>query len=582
MEVTSENFQEVLDELDTVLPDAAFLAIDGEFTGLIAGPAANAFNTPKQYYDSIRSGSMDFLLVQLGLSVFTYDTERDTYMQRSYNFYVFPRPFNRMAPDCRFMCQASSVAFLIDKGFDFNKLFRLGIPYLTSEDRNILKKKLEMKQQSKEKSAELILISEEDKPCIEDICSRIDGFVKSEEEELSMEWCNSYIRKVLRQEVKLRWPGIIKVDAKSDVSNKFVIKKMGTIDEEEQKESERKEQDELELKQASGLSTLVEKISKSKKLLVGHNMFFDICHIIHQFVQPLPAKYTTFKSQVQELFPRILDTRIMCQSPKFKGIVRMSHLHILLETVSKEPFTMPKVEGVEGRCYSTQTDKTHEAGYDAYITGLCFISLSNYLGSLENPKVSTVLSDSPLLESFMNKVIFGRLIDMPYISLNGEDPNPSRDHVFHITFPKTWRTNEIQQKFQPVGGILIHWINDTSAYVSLKKRNQRAMVLKKVRQTKQFQILSYADHQASLEIKDNDSVNANDDKLENNKAEEAPSANVITAEEEEEQSREDKDDKGEENEWKMVVGKRKRKLSASENPSKTSPKRTFVEDTTWE
>jgi len=35
----------------------------------------------------------------------------------------------------------------------------------------------------------------------------------------------------------------------------------------------------------------------------------------------------------------------------------------------------------EGHGYTTLTDKYHEAAYDAYVTGLCFISMANYLGN---------------------------------------------------------------------------------------------------------------------------------------------------------------------------------------------------------
>ena len=35
----------------------------------------------------------------------------------------------------------------------------------------------------------------------------------------------------------------------------------------------------------------------------------------------------------------------------------------------------------EGHGYTTLSDKYHEAAYDAYITGLCFISMANYLGN---------------------------------------------------------------------------------------------------------------------------------------------------------------------------------------------------------
>lgn len=34
--------------------------------------------------------------------------------------------------------------------------------------------------------------------------------------------------------------------------------------------------------------------------------------------------------------------------------------------------------------YDTAQEQLHEAGYDAYITGLCFISMANYLGNAED------------------------------------------------------------------------------------------------------------------------------------------------------------------------------------------------------
>lgn len=70
----------------------------------------------------------------------------------------------------------------------------------------------------------------------------------------------------------------------------------------------------------------------------------------------------------------------MCQSQQFKDRVSSSNLSVLLDIMGKFPFSIPDVEAIEGRSYSTLTDKTHEAGYDAYITGLCFIAMSNYLG----------------------------------------------------------------------------------------------------------------------------------------------------------------------------------------------------------
>lgn len=76
----------------------------------------------------------------------------------------------------------------------------------------------------------------------------------------------------------------------------------------------------------------------------------------------------------------LLDTKVICQSQQFKELVSSSNLNFLLDIVSKPPFSIPDVEPVEGRSYSLLSEKSHEAGYDAYITGLCFIALSNYLG----------------------------------------------------------------------------------------------------------------------------------------------------------------------------------------------------------
>lgn len=67
------DFQDVMGELDKVLEEASFLCIDTEFTGLNVGPDSTPFDSPAQYYSKIRSGSMNFLLVQFGLSVFTFE-----------------------------------------------------------------------------------------------------------------------------------------------------------------------------------------------------------------------------------------------------------------------------------------------------------------------------------------------------------------------------------------------------------------------------------------------------------------------------------------------------------------------------
>ncbi|KAL0617501.1 Poly-specific ribonuclease PARN [Plecturocebus cupreus] len=53
----------------------------------------------------ITGHSMDFLLFQFGLCTFKYDYTDSKYVTKSFNFYVFPKPFNRSSPDVKFVCQ---------------------------------------------------------------------------------------------------------------------------------------------------------------------------------------------------------------------------------------------------------------------------------------------------------------------------------------------------------------------------------------------------------------------------------------------------------------------------------------------
>jgi poly(A)-specific ribonuclease len=47
-----------------------------------------------------------------------------------------------------------------------------------------------------------------------------------------------------------------------------------------------------------------------------------------------------------------------------------------------------------------------------------------------------------------------RMADIPYMNLAGEDLNPDRGHVFHVTFPKDWKTSDVIAIFaNSVGGV---------------------------------------------------------------------------------------------------------------------------------
>uniref|UniRef100_A0A4W5PR21 Uncharacterized protein n=1 Tax=Hucho hucho TaxID=62062 RepID=A0A4W5PR21_9TELE len=69
----------------------------------------------------------------------------------------------------------------------------------------------------------------------------------------------------------------------------------------------------------------------------------------------------------------------------FQELINITSLAELQKQLRESPFKSPKVVTAEGfPSYDTAQEQLHEAGYDAYITGLCFISMANYLGTTFN------------------------------------------------------------------------------------------------------------------------------------------------------------------------------------------------------
>uniref|UniRef100_A0A8B9GSA9 Poly(A)-specific ribonuclease PARN n=1 Tax=Astyanax mexicanus TaxID=7994 RepID=A0A8B9GSA9_ASTMX len=389
----------------SAVEEADFLAIDGEFSGISDGPSVsaltNGMDTPEERYGKLRKHSMDFLLFQFGLCTFRYDQTQAKYLTKSFNFYIFPKPFSRTSPDIKFICQSSSIDFLASQGFDFNK--------------------------------------------------------------------------------KERFIQVSKVD-----------------EEERRRMEQQKQEREQELNDAVGFSRVVHAISKSGKLVVGHNMLLDVMHTIHQFYCPLPEELEDFKEVTMCVFPRLLDTKLMASTQPFKDLITNTSLAELEKQLKEKPFKAPKVDCCEGfQCYDTASEQLHEAGYDAYITGLCFISMANYLGTPAEPHSHIQLLHSLIYRTLITLLFLMRVIDIPYLNISGPDLQPKRDHVLYVTFPKEWKTSDLYQLFSAFGNIQVSWIDDTSAFVSLSQVEQVQIAMNTSQYAESYRIQTYAEYMQS-------------------------------------------------------------------------------------
>ncbi|XP_021566731.1 poly(A)-specific ribonuclease PARN-like, partial [Carlito syrichta] len=87
-----------------------------------------------------------------------------------------------------------------------------------------------------------------------------------------------------------------------------------------------------------------------------------------------------------------------------------------------------------------------------------------------------------------------RVMDIPYLNLEGPDLQPKRDHVLHVTFPKEWKTSDLYQLFSAFGNIQISWIDDTSAFVSLSQPEQVQIAVNTSKYAESYRIQTYAQY----------------------------------------------------------------------------------------
>uniref|UniRef100_A0A8C7I1M4 Poly(A)-specific ribonuclease PARN n=1 Tax=Oncorhynchus kisutch TaxID=8019 RepID=A0A8C7I1M4_ONCKI len=398
---------------------------------------------------------MDFLLFQFGLCTFTYDQAESKYVIKTFNFYIFPKPFNRTSPDTKFICQSSSIDFLASQGFDFNKVFRHGIPYLNQEEEVQLREQYEERRSQSNGSGNPSYISpnsnkgpgsipEEHREYIGRVVEKVESLFTTSEKTVDLEPCTGKMCIYTTLLFQSQRKGVLCDDIMGFQKERYI--QISKVDDEERKRRERQKQEreQEELNDAVGFSRVIHAISKSGKLVVGHNMLLDVMHTIHQFYCVLPE-------------------------------VQNTH-HLYMNTVG-----FPS--------YDTAQEQLHEAGYDAFITGLCFISMANYLGTAFYTRYNASLTSRVFARLFLM-----RIIDIPYLNISGPDLQPKRDHVLYVTFPKEWKTSDLYQLFSAFGNIQVSWIDDTSAFVSLSQTDQVQIAMNTSRYAESYRIQTYAEY----------------------------------------------------------------------------------------
>ncbi|XP_045784102.1 pre-piRNA 3'-exonuclease trimmer-like [Maniola jurtina] len=434
MEITKKNFSEQLENITKNLKRSCFVGFDAEFTAILSGDCFKyrLFDTNKERYDLIKDEVSKMIMTQVGLTMFQYDRDHDSYIAVGYTFHLCPQVVADI--DQMFIFQASTLKFLCRYNFNFNKFIYDGLPYLSKVE------EAHIRQQLKDKTLVGSLIhalTMEDERKLQKYCSEVSKWLTGKDEEtMYLDIECPIMRYIVHNEIRQRFTDVLTTDSLGN-SNKVLIYRDKYVEGANSAPMAILEDNLMSC--LLGFSQIIDLLATHQKPIIGHNNFLDLVLLHNQFIGPLPKKYCTFKKNINSLFPIIFDTKYISHEMRkrltFDEVWKSNALQDLYEFFSEGK--CKKLEsGVNFIKLSTPFNvkqSYHEAGWDSYCSGYCFIRMSHWAACDNSGKYRPVGPSEKLaaLAPYCNKVnvIRGAI---PFMNLVDVDPPRHRPELLHI------------------------------------------------------------------------------------------------------------------------------------------------------
>jgi len=381
-------------------------------------------------YWKVKENTKRFLPIQMGICSFEITPERNI-LAYPFNFYIYPLPIEESV-DKRFLCQSSALHFLSNHDFDFNKLFYDGIYYLNREDMNTIeasKSTLSIKKKlfemSKSISPEMHAFTKLSLP-------KVEEFIKDPNAnhfELEIKFIKAKVYRHFESNVKKYFPNQplnIQYDHEDFFKrSKMIITKISEEELKQLKETEASQQPETpEEIDPVGFRKVLDYLTELQLPLVVHNGFLDMCHLQDKFFYSLPETHREFKMMLKKEFPVIYDTKYMHNNSNILAAEVGNHMDLssiykkLLKYHQSEPIIdiAPGFSDYKLLSIDEESFASHEAGYDALITGYVFFKSLGILNLYNSLFDKTFVKRMKFYE---NKIPLGG-IKVPF-NLNYED-----------------------------------------------------------------------------------------------------------------------------------------------------------------
>lgn len=456
MNVDKDNFDATLAQIKADIDASEFIAIDLELSGITKStkPTAQSFVNAEQYYGVHKSVSSTFQILQVGLCTFKHTSgegKDKKYSCFPYNFFIFPEFHGKRGEDNIIRFSADATQFLRNYKFDFSRVFYKGVPYMKKdEEQKVTTFWEEFFAKQKE-----VALTEEDQTFLNKLFERVtEGISKLEGTDaifpigkfVEFDWKQ---RKLVYQELPKRFSKVVIEKQQIEGHDSLIAKYDSTALSGFEKKKK-------EIQGWVGFRHVMDHITKSGKPVVGHNCFLDMLFLTQSFATDLEEKtYAEFKKILLKNFPSVFDTKYV--SNTLVPTLKETNLEKVYNFAINGEFD--KVHPNSVTCSLdpsiTYAHAAHEAGYDAYMTGVVFAK-------------QRAVATEEQLKTIANCVFLMGCEQSPMTITRDEEP-VDLSKVFLVTnFPSAFTNDTFQEEARFGPNIRVRWVSDTSCLVILQ------------------------------------------------------------------------------------------------------------------
>lgn len=393
--VTKGNFPSLLPSILHHIKEADFVTFDTELTGLTSGSACRYlyYDDIPERYRKLRDSGSNFGMLQFGLSAFKYKASGDRFTSTSWSFHLFPHVPSTGGGDYRrWMVQLSSILFLREHGFDFNRTFLEGISFLSQKEEADMRTRQQQQQQGATARGERdIVMKDDDKVFVEEMVQLIRNWQTGADGQgdggangaFKLPPCNSYQRRLLYENLPKEFGSDLVLKRSSINGDACLLVEF----KDEGARAAAAEEDaaafEKTLLEQVGFRRVWDFVMAQRKPIVGHNCWLDLCHMYSKFIGPLPADWESFRATVSQKMGPLCDTKFLVSQLVQRDLLKLdgtslSDLAIAVDDPGVWGGVKVRVDGGKTKNKAREVG-FHDAGFDAHCTGKVFVGVATLL-----------------------------------------------------------------------------------------------------------------------------------------------------------------------------------------------------------